>query len=171
MALYDVVNVNGVAADLSHISTNVKVESYLGDMKDASNVTARDGALANADIVVIPAGVPRKPGMTRDDLFNINAGIVRGLIEGIAKQCPKAFIALITNPVNSTVPVAAEVLKKSGVYDAKRLFGVSILDVVRAETFIGELKKQDPTTIKIDVVGGHSPETMIPVLSQVCLTI
>jgi len=167
LALFDVVNVPGVAADLSHISTDVKVEAYLGDMKDPSNTANRDKALANADIVVIPAGVPRKPGMTRDDLFKINAGIIKGLIEGIAKHAPKAWIALITNPVNSTVPVAAEVLKKAGVYDAKRLFGVSILDVVRAQTFIGELKKQDPAKVHVDVVGGHSPETMIPVLSQV----
>lgn len=61
---------------------------------------------------MIPAGVPRKPGMTRDDLFATNAGIVRDLIKGCAKACPKAMIGIITNPVNSTVPIAAEVLKK-----------------------------------------------------------
>jgi len=70
--------------------------------------------------VVIPAGVPRKPGMTRDDLFNINAGIVKNLITGVAKYCPKAFVAIISNPVNSTVPIAVEVLKKHGVFDPKR---------------------------------------------------
>jgi malate dehydrogenase len=47
--------------------------------------------------------------MTRDDLFNINASIVKGLCEGIARACPKAFVAIISNPVNSTVPIAAEV--------------------------------------------------------------
>jgi len=166
LALYDVANVKGVAADLSHINTGVKVEGYLGDMKDPSNTTERDKALKDATLVLIPAGVPRKPGMTRDDLFKVNAGIVRGIIEGIAKQCPKAFIGIITNPVNSTVPIAAEVLKKHGVYDPKTLFGVSTLDVVRAQAFIGDLKDQDPAKVEIDVVGGHSPETMIPVLSQ-----
>lgn len=59
-------------------------------------------------------GVPRKPGMTRDDLFNINAGIVKTLVEGIAEHCPKAWIGVISNPVNSTVPIAAEVLKQKG---------------------------------------------------------
>jgi len=117
--------------------------------------------------VVIPAGVPRKPGMTRDDLFKVNAGIVRGLIEGIATQCPEAFILLITNPVNSTVAVAAEVLKKHGVYNPNKLFGVSTLDIVRAQTFIGELKNTDPSQVQVDVIGGHSPETMIPVLSHI----
>jgi len=167
LALYDVVNVPGVAADLSHISTQVKVESYLGDLKNPANVEQRDKALKGAHIVVIPAGVPRKPGMTRDDLFKVNAGIVKGLIEGIATQCPDAWIAIITNPVNSTVPVAAEVLKHAGVYKPNKLFGVSTLDVVRAQTFIGELKGLNAAEIQVDVIGGHSPETMIPVLSHV----
>ena len=93
-------------------------------------------ALQGMDLVVIPAGIPRKPGMTRDDLFKINAGIVKTLIEGVAASCPSAFINIISNPVNSTVPIAAEVLKKAGVYDPKRLFGVTTLDVVRANTFV-----------------------------------
>lgn len=63
--------------------------------------------------------------------------------------------------------MAAEVLKQNGVFDPKRLFGITTLDVVRAQTFIGELKGVDPLTVHVDVVGGHSPETMIPVLSQV----
>jgi len=61
-----------------------------------------------------PAGVPRKPGMTRDDLFNINAGIVATLCEAIAAACPDAWVAIISNPVNSTVPIAAEVFKRAG---------------------------------------------------------
>jgi len=95
--------------------------------------------------VIIPAGVPRKPGMTRDDLFNINAGIVRTLCEGIAKCCPNAIVNLISNPVNSTVPIAAEVFKKAGTYDPKRLLGVTMLDVVRANTFVVSNLKIGPT--------------------------
>jgi len=166
LSLYDVVNVKGVGADISHVSTPVKIEAYLGDMKNPAN-EALNNALKGSDVVVIPAGVPRKPGMTRDDLFKVNAGIVRDIIASAAKQCPNALIAIITNPVNSTVPIAAEVLKQNKVYNPKRLFGVSTLDVVRAQTFIGDLKKLDPKKVKIDVVGGHSPETMLPILSQV----
>jgi len=65
-------------------------------------------------VVVIPAGVPRKPGMTRDDLFNVNAGIIKDISNSIAKNCPKALVAIITNPVNTCVPIAAEILKKVG---------------------------------------------------------
>lgn len=64
--------------------------------------------------MVIPAGVPRKPGMTRDDLFNTNASIVKGLAEACAKSCPDAMFLVISNPVNSTVPIFAEVLKAKG---------------------------------------------------------
>lgn len=66
----------------------------------------------DAQVVIIPAGVPRKPGMSRDDLFNVNAGVVKAIAESISRSCPKALVGIITNPVNSCVPIAAEVLKK-----------------------------------------------------------
>jgi malate dehydrogenase len=105
--------------------------------------------------------------MTRDDLFKINAGIVKGLIEGVVKYCPKAFILVISNPVNSTVPIAAEVLKNGGVFDPKKLFGVTTLDVVRAETFVAEITgEKNPANLNIPVIGGHSGETIVPLFSQ-----
>ena len=114
LALYDVAGTPGVACDLSHISSAAHVKGYLGPQQ-------LEAALAGCQLVVIPAGVPRKPGMTRDDLFNINASIVKGLCEAIAKTCPQAFVAIISNPVNSTVPIAAEVFKKAGTYDPKKV--------------------------------------------------
>jgi len=161
LALYDVVNTPGVAADLSHISSPAKVTGYL-PKDDGAKLAFKD-----ADIIVIPAGIPRKPGMTRDDLFNINAGIVKGLIEVIAEVAPKAYILIISNPVNSTVPIAAEVLKAKGVFDAQRLFGVTTLDVVRAETFVAEITgESNPQSLNIPVIGGHSGETIVPLFSQ-----
>ncbi|KAL0332381.1 UNVERIFIED_CONTAM: Malate dehydrogenase, glyoxysomal [Sesamum calycinum] len=127
--LYDVANTPGVTADISHMDTGAVVRGFLGQNQ-------LEDALTGMDLVIIPAGFPRKPGMTRDDLFNINAGIVRTLCEGIAKCCPKAIVNLISNPVNSTVPIAAEVFKKAGTYDPRRLLGVTMLDVVRANTFV-----------------------------------
>ena len=61
---------------------------------------------------------------------------MRNLIEHVAKTCPKACVGIITNPVNTTVAIAAEVLKKAGVYDKRKLFGVTTLDVLRSETFV-----------------------------------
>ena len=105
--------------------------------------------------------------MTRDDLFKINAGIVKTLIEGVAQHSPKAFVLVISNPVNSTVPIAAEVLKRAGVFDPMRLFGVTTLDVVRAETFVQDITgERDPSKTVIPVIGGHSGETIVPLFSQ-----
>ncbi len=112
-------------------------------------------------------GVPRKPGMTRDDLFNTNASIVKGLAEACAKACPNAMFLIISNPVNSTVPIFAEVLKKAGVYDKKRLFGVTTLDIVRANTFVAENQGFDVLNTNVNVIGGHAGTTILPLLSQV----
>merc|ERR1712086_605620 len=75
-------------------------------------------------------------------------------------------INIISNPVNSTVPIAAEVLKKHGVYDPQRLFGVTTLDVTRARTFVSKMKNIPVDTVDIPVVGGHAGTTIVPLLSQ-----
>ncbi|MFD2176455.1 malate dehydrogenase [Veronia pacifica] len=160
LALYDIAPVTpGVAVDLSHIPTPVSIKGYGGEDPTP--------ALEGADVVLISAGVARKPGMDRSDLFNVNAGIVRSLTEKIADVCPKALIGIITNPVNTTVAIAAEVLQAKGVYDKKRLFGITTLDVIRSETFVGELKDKNPLEVEVPVIGGHSGVTILPLLSQV----
>ncbi|KAI1777862.1 malate dehydrogenase [Hypoxylon cercidicola] len=162
LALYDVVNTPGVATDISHISSTAKVTGYL-PKDDGGKLAFKD-----ADIIVIPAGIPRKPGMTRDDLFNINAGIVKSLIEIAAEVAPNAFILVISNPVNSTVPIAAEVLKAKGVFNPQKLFGVTTLDVVRAETFVAEIGgHKTGSDLTIPVIGGHSGETIVPIFSKI----
>ncbi|KAB2617633.1 malate dehydrogenase [Pyrus ussuriensis x Pyrus communis] len=130
--LYDIVNTPGVTSDISHMDTGAVVRGFLGQQQ-------LDEALTGMELVIIPAGVPRKPGMTRDDLFNINAGIV--------------------------LPIAAEVLKKAGTFDPKKLLGVTMLDVVRANTFV--VLGLDPRDIDVPVVGGHAGVTILPLLSQV----
>ena len=94
LSCYDIVGTPGVAADLSHIPSK---SSTTGSLPSPVSwpLTSNGGlkeALTGADVVVIPAGVPRKPGMTRDDLFNTNASIVKTLVEGCAEFCPDAMI-------------------------------------------------------------------------------
>jgi len=159
LMLYDVAPVTpGVGADLSHMDTPAKVKAFAGD--DMA------GALKDADVIVVPAGVPRKPGMSRDDLFSINAGIVANIAKIAGQVAPKAALLIISNPVNSTVPICAEVLKKAGVYNKNKLFGVTTLDVVRANTFIAENQKWDVSKTNVTVVGGHAGVTILPLLSQ-----
>jgi len=158
LSLYDIVHTPGVAADLSHINSAASVHAYVGaDQLEAS--------LDGAEVVVIPAGVPRKPGMTRDDLFNTNASIVATIAKACAKVCPEAKLCIISNPVNSTVPIASEMYKKSG-KDPKHIFGVTTLDIVRANAFIAGLKGLEPTKVECPVIGGHAGITIIPVISQ-----
>uniref|UniRef100_A0A2C9V4M8 malate dehydrogenase n=1 Tax=Manihot esculenta TaxID=3983 RepID=A0A2C9V4M8_MANES len=114
--LYDVVNAPRVTTDISRMNTS---QPQLGK------------ALKGMNLVIIPTGVPKKLGMIRDDLFNINVGIVTTL-KGIAKCCPMEIVNLISNIVNSVVSIATEVFMKAGTYDPKQLMGITMLDVVRA---------------------------------------
>merc|ERR1719356_1736353 len=112
----------GVAADLGHIEYPAKVRGYAIDPSKPA-IDQLEECLKGCHLVLVPAGVPRKPGMTRDDLFGINAGIAKGIVESAAKYCSNAILGMIVNPVNSVVPAMAEVLKKHGVYNPKKLFG------------------------------------------------
>jgi len=179
VSVFDMVGAPGVAADLSHINTPAKVTGHgmtlaqfkgEGDDKiedqDAFQAAAFQEALAGCDVVVIPAGVPRKPGMTRQDLFQVNATLNKNFATAVAKACPKAFIAIISNPVNSTVPIFAEQMKKLGCYDPKRIFGVTTLDIVRANTFVAEAAGLDVQEMNVPVIGGHAGASILPLLSR-----
>ncbi|KNH06982.1 NAD-malate dehydrogenase [Perkinsela sp. CCAP 1560/4] len=164
LSLYDVMPVvKGVAVDLSHLPKKPEVQGYCSDKELPE-------ALNGSDIVVMCAGVPRKPSMTRDDLFKINAGINFNLAKQIAITCPSAMILVVANPVNSLVPLVAEVLKremKGASFDPRKLLGVTTLDILRGNTFVSqELAKKGITNdVEIDVVGGHSGCTIVPILS------
>ena len=80
--------------------------------------------------------------------------------------CPEAWTCIITNPVNSTVPIARKVFKAAGCYNPARLFGVTTLDVCRANTFISEIVGTPAENVSVPVVGGHAGKTILPLLSQ-----
>merc|ERR1712151_293361 len=126
----------GVAADLSHLEKRVKVSAYTLS-KDDKPVDKLGECLTGCDLVLVPAGLPRKPGMTRADLLGINAGIAKNIVEACAKFCPNAVLGLIVNPVNSVVPAMCELYKKAGL-DPKKICGVTSLDIVRANKFVHE---------------------------------
>ena len=177
VSVFDMVGAPGVAADISHIDSaatcsghGMSLKQFTGDdaidNQDAFQAGAFDDALAGCDVVVIPAGVPRKPGMTRQDLFEVNATLNANFADAVAKNCPKALVAIISNPVNSTVPIFAEQMKKNGCYDPKRVFGVTTLDLVRSRTFVAEAAGVDVATLEIPVIGGHAGASILPLLSQ-----
>merc|ERR1711972_1311943 len=137
---------------------------YVGELNQPPMNFTKE-CLTGCDLVLIPAGMPRKPGMTRDDLFKVNADIAKGLVDACAKYCPDAVLGMIVNPVNSVVPAMAELYKKKGL-DPSKIVGITTLDVVRANKFVGEITGKDPRYIRVPVIGGHAGTTILPLFSQ-----
>merc|ERR1712137_1386057 len=154
----------GVAADLGHLEKKAKGAGYAKSL-DEKAVAVLGECLQGCSLVLVPAGMPRKPGQTRDDLFKVNAGIAQEVVEACAKHCPNAVVALIVNPVNSVVPAMAELYKKKGL-DPKKIVGVTTLDCVRANKFVAEIQNVDPDDVEVPVIGGHAGVTIMPVFSQ-----
>jgi malate dehydrogenase len=159
LGVVDVVGTEGMAADLSHINIPGAV---LGHAPAADN----PAPMRDADILVVLAGRAQKPGMSRDDLFNFNARIVESIAKQAAELCPNAMICIVSNPVNSLVPVFSEILKSRSCYDPRRVFGINTLDGVRARTFVAELKGLNVEEVTVHSVGGHSGPTILPLLSR-----
>lgn len=114
---------------------------------------------ANSDVVVITSGLPRKPGMTREELIGINAGIVKGVTENILKHSPKAIFVIISNPMDTMTYLA---LKSSGI-SKNRIIGMGgALDSSRFNYYLSQAIGCSPNEIQGFVVGGHGDTTMIP---------
>lgn len=116
---------------------------------------------ANSDVVVITAGLPRKPGMSRMDLLGVNAGIVRGVTEEIVRYSPDAVIIVVTNPLDQMTTLAAEA---SGLPRNKVLGQAGMLDSARFAHFISEAANADILEVSAVTLGSHG-ETMVPVPS------
>lgn len=113
---------------------------------------------ANSDVVVITSGLPRKPGMSRDDLISTNAGIVKGVTENILKYSPNTIIIVVSNPLDVMTYCAYLTAK----IDPKRVFGMAgILDTARYRAFLAEELNCSPKDIQAVLMGGHG-DTMVP---------
>jgi malate dehydrogenase len=154
----------GVAADLGHLEKKTKVSHYTLS-KDDKPIDKLEACLTGCQLVLVPAGLPRKPGMTRADLLGINAGIAKGIVEACGKYCPDAVLGLIVNPVNSIVPAMCELYKKKGL-NPKKICGITTLDCVRANKFVHEITGDPIDRINVTVVCGHAGATILPLFSQ-----
>jgi malate dehydrogenase len=114
--------------------------------------------LAGADVVIVTAGIPRKPGMTRDDLIGVNTGIVKTVGGAIKEHCPNAFVIVITNPLDVMVWVMREV---SGLPANKVVGMAGVLDSARFRYFLSEEFKVSVQDVTAFVLGGHG-DTMVP---------
>ena len=137
------------------------------DLAEAAPVVGHDSRItgtndyadtAGSDIVVVTSGIARKPGMSRDDLMQTNAGIVRGVVEQAAKHSPDAILIIVTNPLDAMCHVA---LKASG-FPRERVLGMAgVLDSARFRTFIAQELGVSVEDTHAFVLGGHG-DTMVP---------
>src|SRR5499427_277119 len=113
---------------------------------------------ANSDVVVITAGIPRKPGMSRDDLLKTNYGIVKGVTEEVVKNSPNCIVIVVSNPLDAMVQTAFRVSR----FPKQRVMGMAgVLDSARFRTFIAMELKVSVENVHAFVLGGHG-DTMVP---------
>jgi malate dehydrogenase len=117
------------------------------------------GPSENSDIVVITAGIPRKPGMSRDDLLSTNAGIVKAVSEQVKKTSPNAILIVVSNPLDAMAQVA---LKVTG-FPKHRVIGMAgVLDSARLAAFVAEATDTSVEDVQPMILGGHG-DTMVPI--------
>jgi malate dehydrogenase len=122
--------------------------------------TNKYDALKGADVVIVTAGIPRKPGMSRDDLIATNAKVIDTVGKNIKKQCPKAFVIVITNPLD----VMVYVMQESSGLPAGRVVGMAgVLDSARFRYFLADEFKVSVEDVTAFVLGGHG-DTMVPLV-------
>lgn len=119
-----------------------------------------------ANVVVIVSGLHAVGKKASERVFPKNAVIVQQIISHVAKMCPQALIAIGTNPIEGLVPVVSERLKFAGVYNPNHIFGITTLNVIRANTFAANILGLEPECVLVPVVGGNVDGTIVPILSQ-----
>ena len=114
---------------------------------------------ANSDVVVITSGIPRKPGMTREELIGVNAGIVKSVVENVLKFSPNAIIVIVSNPMDTMTYLA---LKSTGLAKNKIIGMGGALDSARFKCYLSKALNANPNEVEGMVIGGHGDTTMIP---------
>lgn len=143
----------GKALDLAQLSPVEGFDSNLTGSNDYA-------AIKDADVVIVTAGVPRKPGMSRDDLIGINTGVIKTVGENIKKHAPNSFVIVITNPLDVMVGIMQEV---TGFKPEKVVGMAGVLDSARFRYFLAEEFKVSVEDVSAFVLGGHG-DTMVPLV-------
>ncbi|MFM9891064.1 MAG: malate dehydrogenase, partial [Rickettsiales bacterium] len=156
VVLFDVVEglPQGKALDIAQACAVEGVDAAIKGTNDYAD-------LKGCDVVIVTAGIARKPGMSRDDLVATNTGIVSKVAEGLKQYCPNAFVIVITNPLDAMVWVMQQ---KTGFSPNKVVGMAGVLDSARFSYFLAETFKTSQKDITTFVLGGHG-DTMVPMVS------
>jgi len=146
----------GKALDIAESAPVLGFETTITGTNDPADT-------ANSDVVVITSGLPRKPGMTREDLLNTNAGIVRAVVADAVKHSPNAVLIIFANPMDVMCHIA---LQASGFPRARVIGQGGMLDTARYRTFIAEATGSSVRDVQAWVLGGHTEATMVPLTSN-----
>lgn len=169
----NVLAINEVANDI--VLLDIKeglAEGKAMDMMQTANLMGFDcrvkgvtndyAATANSDVIVITSGLARKPGMTREELIGVNAGIVKSVVESVLKHSPEAVLVIVSNPMD---PMAYLTNKISGIC-RHRIIGLGgALDSSRFRYYLAQALNANPNDIEAMVIGGHGDKTMVPLAS------
>ena len=146
----------GKAMDIMQAAT-------LSDMKvRVTGITNDYAATADSEVIVVTSGLPRKPGMTREDLIGVNANIVKSVVENALKYSPNATLIIVSNPMDSMCYLAAKI---SGLPRNKVIGSGGALDSARFKYYLSQALHVNPIDIEATVIGGHGDTTMIPLIS------
>jgi len=143
----------GKALDIAQSATIDNSDCSIIGTDDYKDITG-------ADVVIVTAGIARKPGMSRDDLVAINTGVIKTVAQGIKQYAPKAFVIVITNPLDAMVYVMQ---KESGLPPQKVVGMAGVLDSARFNCFLAEEFKISVENVNSFVLGGHG-DTMVPLI-------
>ena len=143
----------GKALDIMQCATNT------GFNTKVSGVTNDYSKTANSHVVVVTSGIPRKPGMTREELIGINAGIVKTVVTNVLEFSPNAIIVIVSNPMDTMTYLA---LKATGLPKNKIIGMGGALDSSRFKTYLSQALDKPANDISAMVIGGHGDTTMIP---------
>ncbi len=141
----------------------MQTAALLGFDTKITGVTADYAATADSDVVVITSGLPRKPGMTREELIGVNAGIVKSVTENVLKYSPNTIIIVVSNPMDTMNYLT---LQTSGLPKNKILGMGGALDSARFRYYLSQALGCSPTDLNAMVIGGHGDTTMIPLIKH-----
>lgn len=149
----------GVALDLSQIPSPSRILGLTGE-------DTLERALKNSDLVIAAGGLSQRPDISEKALLTANSQFIKSVVSKLGRSCPVPFVGIITEPINYLIPMTAEIMRNHGVYDEKKLFGITEIDAIRSQCLYATENNLKANDCYVPVIGGHSDKTIVPLLSQ-----